>query len=335
MRWKMTDSEKVEVKVDDIGLKVEMTERIYARLQGYVDEAGGEISGMGEIVRDGDTFRVTEVYLLEQECSGADTHLEAMSIAKLREELDKQGKAQDGFKLWWHSHANMGVFWSGTDNATAEMLVSDSDWMVSIVMNKEGEILARLDITTPFKLTVNKLPVYVVTEGVVDSEDIKKEVADKVKGRGVGFGYTPPSMPSTYPSVFDSEPTLEGYPSEFLPTKYSNVNELGDGIKRVDASTPAARGEAYWQGLTKKEKKRVRKYLKVSDPFCLFNMCASCQAQGYTFWNNAEHEMICLACIEEILEMSKDGHSHLNDDVPPSGYRPERMRGDVDNGTSK
>lgn len=112
---------------------------IYARVMHWIDRAEGEVSGVGTVVYDRTTnsYTVDEVFLLKQECSSAETELDAQAIAEVESRLD----TDDGLRWWWHSHASMGVFWSGTDH-TALRQLSEPGWFLATVFNKRRESLS-------------------------------------------------------------------------------------------------------------------------------------------------------------------------------------------------
>lgn len=200
MRWRVNE-DKAAVKVDLPDTygerKVVIPEDVYAKITHWTDRAKGEVSGMGEVeVKDGD-YIITDVHLLKQESSGAHTDLDAEALVDLRVELDKAGRAQDGFKLWWHSHADMTTYWSTTDTNTQKMLVSDTDWMLSIVVNKKRHVRACLDFREgAITIKVDEVPVFVETSAKINSEELDKEFDDKVKEPkaewAYGTGYTHP-----------------------------------------------------------------------------------------------------------------------------------------------
>jgi hypothetical protein len=61
-------------------------------------------------------------------------------------EMDRSGEDPKNWNVWWHSHASMGVFWSGTDNDTIVSHANNGGFLISIVTNKEGKFKTRFDI---------------------------------------------------------------------------------------------------------------------------------------------------------------------------------------------
>ena len=150
------------------------------KIQYWADAADGEVSGLGLVENEDGKMVVRDVYILEQECSGSDTEIDPEAIAKLMTELLQNGKDPGKLKFWWHSHVNMGCFWSGTDDECAETL--SSEFAFSTVVNKKGESKTRLDLYNPFRITVDNIR---LLEIVPEDENLKKQceqdVKDKVK----------------------------------------------------------------------------------------------------------------------------------------------------------
>jgi hypothetical protein len=112
---------------------------LYAQVMSYVLSCNIEVSGMGQVQPHADGVMVTKVHLLKQECSGSETTLDEDELAELYYECE-DGKYKDYGELvwWWHSHVNMGVFWSGTDQSAIAQLSEDGR-IYATVFNKKFE----------------------------------------------------------------------------------------------------------------------------------------------------------------------------------------------------
>lgn len=106
------------------------------KIRYWVDKCPVEISGLGKVskLKDGELY-VSKVYLLEQESTSADTELDDSAVAKL---LYETRNDEGELMFWWHSHHDMGVFWSGTDMAAIEQL-GKNGMVVATVFNKKRE----------------------------------------------------------------------------------------------------------------------------------------------------------------------------------------------------
>jgi hypothetical protein len=109
--------------------------KIYEQIQFYVDKSEVECSGLGKVVISPTGYQVTEVCLLKQENTGVHTEIDANAVTKAMFTLRN---SEGGLYFWWHSHVNMGVFWSGTDKATIEEIGANG-LCVAVVFNKKNE----------------------------------------------------------------------------------------------------------------------------------------------------------------------------------------------------
>ena len=115
---------------------VYFTPEAHAQIKYYVDKSSVEISGLGRIKRLADgSMMVHKIYLLEQENGPASTDIDEEAMSKL---LFESRMDEGDLNFWWHSHVNMGVFWSGTDMATIKQF-GKNGYLLSTVFNKKGE----------------------------------------------------------------------------------------------------------------------------------------------------------------------------------------------------
>lgn len=170
-----------------------ITTEARAKLQLYITAAEGEVSGLGQVVREDNKLIVTDIFLLDQNCSASSTTITEEGLAKFMVECVQKDMDTSTIRLWWHSHADMSVFWSNTDQKTIKELAGDFPWMLSIVGNKAGEYLTRLDITDPVIVSLDKLPlsVFIPTDKELEKQ-IQRELKEKVtaiKTRTKGYFY--------------------------------------------------------------------------------------------------------------------------------------------------
>jgi hypothetical protein len=152
----------------------------YRKLIAYVDLCKDEVSGFAKVEYDEErvAFVMGEVYLVKQEASCGNTEMGADEIATFNHELVKRGVRQLP-RLWWHSHAGMGVFWSSTDEDTMANLKNDS-YMLALETNHEHKFICRLIIWKPFTF-VQSLPVDLDVSYQRIPQYLAKEVEKKVK----------------------------------------------------------------------------------------------------------------------------------------------------------
>lgn len=172
-----TTTKKAIVTADDLNLEVIYDELAYNKIMHWCKKAAPqEISGLGNVTYDKEAgvMRVTDVWLLEQENGAATTDIDDEAVGKLmykHHTLTREGEIEGDLKLWWHSHVNMGVFWSGTDMDTIQQL-GDGGWFLNSVFNLKEEIKTCISMTDPMKLFIDDIPTFINAEEV-DSDLVK------------------------------------------------------------------------------------------------------------------------------------------------------------------
>jgi len=158
--------------------KVSFSLEAYQKLKLYAEHATGEISGLGKIRKEEMRIVVEDIILLEQEAGHTSTIISLDGMAKVMDKLLEDG--EDMPRCWWHSHANMEVFWSGTDIATIaslDNLQEEDNWWLSVEINKKGEIKARIDVFSPFPGTFDDLD-WDIEYG---NEELEKAIIDEIE----------------------------------------------------------------------------------------------------------------------------------------------------------
>jgi len=166
-----------------------MSKLAWEKLKAYVDSVDIEISGQAKssIDKAKKIITVQDLMIYDQTCTGSTTDLDEGAMAKFMHELMKKKENPRNWNIWWHSHVDMGVFWSSTDENNIQSH-DEQKFLISIVTNKKREINARIDIwqTEPtFGLNMvfrQDVEVYVLEEkDTALQAKIKKEVKKKVK----------------------------------------------------------------------------------------------------------------------------------------------------------
>ena len=157
----------------------------YQKLQSYIRNVESEISGLGKVIADEYTgnFVVEDIRLITQKATLATTTMDSNGVAKFMDDLISEGEDTSLWKLWWHSHANMDVFWSGTDVNTINDFNTEQkldNYFVSIVGNKAGRLKCRIDVFYPLRHTVDDIPWEIDDFNEELEKQIQAEVAEKV-----------------------------------------------------------------------------------------------------------------------------------------------------------
>lgn len=143
----------------------------------WVEIAQGEVSGLGVVEEHPGLLRITDFVLLEQVCSDAETELDPRAIAELMQDIDDPSR----LRCWIHSHADMGVFWSRTDESTIAGL-SNGTWLLSMVVNKAHQSLLRLDQFNPTHMYIDNVQWQLYFDAAKkDQSKWKKQFSDRVQ----------------------------------------------------------------------------------------------------------------------------------------------------------
>jgi len=181
--WAIAAHQKFNIYYTNMDYTIKFTNRAFQKISLYIDKASGEISGLGKITHDREHSEiiVEDLVLLNQKNTGSSTEIDQDALAKFYDNLMEKGENTAEWKLWWHSHADMTVFWSGTDTNTIEDFDTEQDtnnFFLSIVGNKKGEFKCRLDAFRPFKYTLEDIPWDIQYDKDLE-EEITKEIAEK------------------------------------------------------------------------------------------------------------------------------------------------------------
>lgn len=127
-------------------MKVIIQHKAAIKLKYFIDLTDDEISGMGKSFIKDNNIIIQDFIIFNQTCSSVNTDIDSQGIAKFLYELQKKGERTEDWGLWWHSHADMGVFWSEQDDKTIREHSGGGSHLISLVSNKKGEFKSRLDI---------------------------------------------------------------------------------------------------------------------------------------------------------------------------------------------
>lgn len=169
-------------------MKLLLERTAYDKLRAYTDLCPMEISGLGKVRVIDEDFVVSDVAIFDQAVSGAHSTIETKALAQFQADRVRNGESMKEWTLWWHSHADMGVFFSKTDTDTIEGS-SEFPWLVSLVVNKKQQSEARIDVFSPVHMYM-ELKVEIIE---VANEEIKKlcqkDIDDKVQKPQYSMGF--------------------------------------------------------------------------------------------------------------------------------------------------
>lgn len=168
---------------------VKLSLKAYQKIMYYVHASNFEVSGLGLVKYHKETneYEVTDIFLLKQKNSSGDTEIDDIAYAELeRDTFALQGEENGWLNFWWHSHVNMGVFWSGTDMACIKKFSQNGYWLAT-VFNKKNEMRSAIAVGEPVGAFQDNLP---TTVDLLPSAEEAAELAAEYKLKVTNPTYT-------------------------------------------------------------------------------------------------------------------------------------------------
>lgn len=141
----------------DNGPTIRFSQIAWQKMWSLCHACDSEISWLGIISTDEEKtaagvtepYYFTDIYVVEQECDGTNTDMSETAVGDLVNTLMNENIDPGRIKLWGHTHPTFSTDFSGKDEACIERLQLEP--LVSIILNKKGEVNLRLDQWEPFR----------------------------------------------------------------------------------------------------------------------------------------------------------------------------------------
>jgi hypothetical protein len=156
-----TEEPKNEITTD---IKLSIEEEPYIEMMKYAHEfSPDECSGVGLVERidfnDGSVeFNVKKVFLPLQSNTPSTTDIDDEELNKLNTQLVADGEDTSLLRFHWHSHVDMSVFHSGTDDENYDDMRT-GEYAVSLVVNKRYDMLGSVHLYDPLRINVLNIEV--------------------------------------------------------------------------------------------------------------------------------------------------------------------------------
>lgn len=217
-------------------IKVYMSPEAYEWMKLVVGACETEVAWLGSARVKADEANAFEVYgdfyIPEQEVTSGSVTASNTMIQSILEK-DFKGK-EDAFytefmpnqKFWGHSHVNMGTFWSTVDESGIRSL-SNSSFLISLVTNKAGSVLVRVDLFKPIRVAFNSCKLEITgkkelpeeLKQLLDDRLIKKDTTLVQSGSSYNLWTSPNHR---YGRTMDERDTFDYrgkvYPTSSLPS---------------------------------------------------------------------------------------------------------------------
>lgn len=170
----------------------------YKKMYYYIDIASKEVGWLGTASEVGKfIYEIEDVWLLRQEVTGSETDIKEHNLTEFAEEIMKQPggiNTLNKMRFWGHSHVNMGVFASKTDDDTMQIFHgSGHEFFIRGIFNKNGEAKFSLYLykvglyfhETPWE----RMPQPIDPLRTIIEAEFKERVTERVMGFTQGGAY--------------------------------------------------------------------------------------------------------------------------------------------------
>jgi len=124
---------------NDVAPIVYYTAEVWLTIQHIVKVSTGEIGWLG-LVEEGDGYYIIrEVFILKQVVTGTTTEIEPEAMLDLTMQLLDEDKDPSMLRYWGHSHVNMQVRPSGTDEKQVSEYLKHANWFIRGIYNKRND----------------------------------------------------------------------------------------------------------------------------------------------------------------------------------------------------
>jgi hypothetical protein len=167
--------------------QLEIPDDIFQKIMWWINKANFEVSGFGSLDFDEKEkkFTVRDVILIQQEVGPTSTEICPKALGKA---MFRMKDEKNGLKWHWHSHVDMGVFWSADDRELIRSL-GQKGWILATVFNKKREkktaFLTQSQVMgRPHDIFVDDVPTYIqkyLDDDLVKALDAEYDLCVKQK----------------------------------------------------------------------------------------------------------------------------------------------------------
>ena len=184
----LKDGENINFKYDAdtdieniIKPKIIISKEAKNKMDTLIKKADGEIGWNGTVIRNGNVFTITDIYVYPQKVGATTVTCDEKETGDWLNTLPDE--VFNNLRFQAHSHVNMGVSPSGTDNVMFNKYLEtldDDDFYIFMILNKKGDYYIEMYDKTQ-NIIFYKKDIEICIEGVEEfweeaSKQIKKEV---------------------------------------------------------------------------------------------------------------------------------------------------------------
>lgn len=144
--------------------RVFIDQEAWVKMTTWIEMCAYEVNGLGRVVRSGNDFYVIDVFLIEQNVTAGNAEMDREAVGRYMHSLYQadRGDELENVYFQWHSHVNFQAIFSPTD---LELITAwaAGQFLISMVINKQGDNSTRLDIYDPVRMAYAIRPWVVVS----------------------------------------------------------------------------------------------------------------------------------------------------------------------------
>lgn len=156
----------------EILISKELEDKINWLVNNYDKEIGAWL--IGEITNE--RIIIEDFLIPNQEVSGASVDTSRKALVELRKEYGDKCRRIIGH---WHSHNTMGASWSTTDEDFMKEFIAPRERAVFIVSSQQDKHKVRLELTKPFKMSLDELEYKIPYEDSTIGNKLKEIISKK------------------------------------------------------------------------------------------------------------------------------------------------------------
>lgn len=138
-----------------------------------------EVGGFFYVKQENGAWIAYDPFIVPQEVTGSDVLIDQTSQEYAIMKAADEGRLEE-LRGSWHSHVNMGVFYSNDDDKVIERYLATMPYCWSIVVNKRAEFKGRFDIVDPIHIKEMDVKLYVEHDPSFEA-DVQKQLDEHVK----------------------------------------------------------------------------------------------------------------------------------------------------------
>lgn len=133
--------------IDDVIPRVLISDTALLKMNYIVKHSQKEVGWLCSVDVKDNVYTLTDVYLFPQTVTDVTVNVSAEDLAKFAENLLTQPNGYEiysSLKCWGHSHVNMEVIPSGTDDTQMDTFDEGNAYFIRVIANKRGNL--RVDL---------------------------------------------------------------------------------------------------------------------------------------------------------------------------------------------